>query len=108
MKICTCIGYIFFQKKVGDMDACIFYNYSSCCSWFWLNIKRPLIIIPFFLALFFQLGVIGFNKILSDNLLKNNYSKNVKIFNYFFIAFLHINTYFIMKKYLNVKTQSVD
>lgn len=108
IKVCTCIGYVFFQKKLGDKDICIFYDYDSCCSWFSLKIKKPTIIYPFFMELFVQLIVVGFNFILSDNFLKvYSFKKNLEFssyllisdfyiyFLYFFIAHSHSNALII-------------
>ena len=96
IKVCTCIGYLYFQKKIGDRDVCIFYDYASCCSWFLKKLKKPEIFLPFFIELGMQLNVIGFNPILSDNLLnKFSFTKNIKIFLAFLICVGLINLYIL-------------
>ena len=96
IKVCTCIGYLYFQKKIGDKDVCIFYDYTSCCSWFLKKLKKPEIFLPFFIELGMQLNVIGFNPILSDYLLKKfSFTKNIKIFLAFLICVGLINLYIL-------------
>ena len=92
IKICTCIGYLYFQKKIGDKQACIFYDHDSCFSWFWKQLKKPKVYIPFFAELAIQLMVVGFNPILSDYLLKKfSFKKNVKFFLGLLLSIVQIN-----------------
>lgn len=91
IKVCTCIGYVFFQKKLGDKDVCIFYDYDSLYSWFSLKLRKPKIIVPFFIELFIQLLIVGFNFILSDNFLKvYSIKKNYKFFSCLSISVFYI------------------
>lgn len=94
IKVCNYIVYIFFQKRIGNKEACIFYDYDSCCHWFWLKIKKPQIYGSFFINLFFQLIFAGFRLILSNNLEKiYSFSKNLKFFISFIIALFFIKRY---------------
>ena len=110
IKVCTCIGYLYFQKKIGDKTACIFYDYDSCCSWFWKQLKKPEICIPFFVELAMQLNIIGFNPILSDYLLKKfSFTKTIKFFLVFLICVFHINIYtLLILPYLNFAKYGYD
>ena len=96
IKVCTCLGYIFFQKKIGERNACIFYDYNSCCSWFCLIMTKPEIIYPSILQLLLQGSSIGFNSLLSDKLL-NEYSfkKYMGFFANLIISLLYISIYLI-------------
>ena len=51
-KICTCIGYVFFQKKIKGKNACVFYDYSSCCSWLCLTTCKLEIYLPLLIEFF--------------------------------------------------------
>ena len=96
IKVCTCMGYMFFQKKIGNKNACIFYDYNSCCSWFCLKIYNPEIFTPFFIELFLQTSVVGFNSMLSEKLLKEySFSKNRNFFINLFISLIYISLYII-------------
>jgi len=98
-KVCTCIGYMFFQKKIGDKSACIFYYYDSCCSWFWLKIKKPQIFGSFFIEFIIQLNSIGFNAVYSEKLLKEySFSKYLKFVAYFIIIFFVMNMYLLIPR----------
>ena len=99
-KVCTCLGYIFFQQKIGDKEVCVFYDYDSCFKWFWLKIKQPKIIISFFIELFIQLCVVGYNSILTDRILKTySFSKYLKFWGTFVITIIVSNiTLLYMRK----------
>ena len=86
-----------FKKKIGDKNACVFYDYDSCCSWFWLKLKQPKIFGPFIVELIIQLNIVGFNSILSENLSKvYSFSKNIKFFLCFLISLFFINAYILI------------
>jgi len=93
-KACTCCGYLFFQKKIGNKEVCIFYDYVPCYTWFWLKIKKPQIYGSFFIELFIQICSVGFNSALSNNILKvYSFSKNFKFFSTFTISFFFMIGY---------------
>ena len=97
IKVCTCVGYVYFQKKIGNRKACIFYDYDSCFSWFWFKIYKFEIIFPFFVELYLQLCVCGFNSILSENLLKEySFSKNIRFFSSLILSVFFVNLYLIL------------
>ena len=93
-KACTCCEYLFFQKKIGNKEACIFYDYVPCYTWFWLKIKKPQIYGSFFIELFIQICSVGFNSALSNSILKvYSFSKNFKFFSTFTISFFFMIGY---------------
>ena len=86
----------FFKKKIGNKNACIFYDYNSCCSWFCLKIANPEIFTPFVIELFLQTSVVGFNSMLSEKLLKEySFSKNRNFFMNLFTCLIYISIYII-------------
>ena len=100
-KVCTCIGYVYFQKKIGDKNACIFYDYDSCYSWFWFKFKKPQIYGPLLVEFLIQLTVVGFNTKLSDNLLKvYSFSKNLKFFLSLLVSIFYMNFSLLLIKQL--------
>ena len=102
-KVCTCIGYVYFQKKIGDKNACVFYDYDSCCSWFCFKFKKPQIYGPLVVEFLIQLTVVGFNSKLSDNLLKvYSFSKNLKFFFSLLFSILYINIYLLYNNQMSL------
>ena len=80
-KICTLCGYIYIRKTSTKKSECICYYYTSKCSWFKEKMFNKEVIIPFFLELYCQICVIGFNRILTEKLLNEySYSKNIKFY----------------------------
>ena len=90
-KVCTLCGYIYFQKTIGNRNACICYYYTGCKSWFLEKYIKRDVLIFLFLELLLQACNVGFNSILSEKLL-NVYSFE-KIRN-FFITLLIISLFF--------------
>ena len=70
-KICAFFGCVYFQKKVGDKDACNLYDYTGCCSSFKYKIKQfdNIIIL---IELICQLCLVKYNSMLVDRLREEN------------------------------------
>ena len=96
IKVCTCLGYLFFQKKIRKKNIYIFYDYNSCFCWFYNKIKKPDILYPFLILLLLQFSVVGFNSMLSDKML-NEYTfyKNKLFFFNLLLSVVYISIYII-------------
>ena len=93
-KICTLCGYIYIRKTSTKKSECICYYYTNKCSWFKEKMLNKEVIIPFFIELYCQICVIGFNPILTEKLLNEySYSKNIKFYSALIIL---INTFVIL------------
>lgn len=90
-KVCTLCGYIYFQKTIGNKNACICYYYTGCQSWFKEKYIKYDVLAYFFLELLCQICNVGFNSILSEKL-SNVYSFS-KIRN-FFITLIIISLFY--------------
>ena len=101
---CTCLGYVYFQKTINNKNVCIFYDYDSCCSWFYSRIRRPEIFAPLISELFLQLSYVGFNSIFSDKLSKEySISENIKFCCFLLIDFGLLGLYIIILRISNNK-----
>ena len=101
---CTCLGYVYFQKTINNKNVCIFYDYDSCCSWFYSRIRRPEIFAPLISEVFLQLSYVGFNSIFSDKLSKEySISENIKFCCFLLIDFIILGLYIIILRTNNYK-----
>lgn len=80
-KICTLCGYFYFQKDIENKSACICYYYTGKCNWFKEKIFKFDVIAPVLTELYCQLGIIGYNSLLNEKLLKvYTFSKIIKFY----------------------------
>ena len=85
-KICTLYGYIYFRKETGNKKACICYYYTDKRTWFCEKLFEFDMIVCFFIELYCQVCIIGFNPILTEKLLNvYSYSKNIRFYITLFI-----------------------
>ena len=80
-RICTLCGYIYFRKETGNKKACICYYYTDKRTWFFEKLFEFDMIVCFFIELYCQACIVGFNPILTEKLLNvYSYSKNLKFY----------------------------
>ena len=92
-KICTLCGYIYIQKEIGNKLMCVFYYYTSKCTWFKEKLIKFDVIAPLITELYCQISFIGYNSILSDKLLNEySYSKIMKFYIALFILSLFLSS----------------
>ena len=103
-KICTCFGYVYFQKRDKDKKVCVCYQYSSFCSWFWEKLRKPMIFAPLVTQIFFHFCCVGENSILSERLL-NVYSISTDLY-YLIILLLIALIFIIISLYFSYKVSN--
>ena len=90
-KICTLCGYIYIQKEIENKLMCVFYYYTSKCTWFKEKLIKFDVIAPLITELYCQISFVGYNSILSDKLLNEySYSKIMKFYITLFILSLFL------------------
>jgi len=113
-KVCTCVGYIYFWKKIGKKNICICYKYNSCCSWFCSKIIKLEIFGPLIIEIYIQFNSVGYYSVLSDKLLEEySFSKIIKFLAYLFsfillytIYVLILHSYYSTKLFLTGRNDS--
>lgn len=100
-KVCTCLGYVYFQEIIEDKKVCVCYQYGSLCSWFWVKLRKPMIFAPLLTQFFFHFCCVGEISILSERLL-NVYSISTDLF-YLIILLLIALIFIILSLYFSYK-----
>ena len=94
-KVCTLCGYIYVKKQVGNQKACIFYYYTSKCTWLKEKIIKFDVITLIGCELFCQFSIVGFNSQLYVKLYeKYSFEKNIKFFTALIIICVAVGFFF--------------
>ena len=97
-KICTLCGYIYLRRKTDKKQTCFCHYYTGKCTWFCEKICNVDVILIFFILLYCQVIIMGFNQILKEKLFSEySYTKNIKFYCALFILSLFFGVIIIYK-----------